>query len=37
MKVKLVKALAVAMVSASAFGVVTTAALAEKSGGIMKF
>ena len=37
MKVKLVKALAVAMVSASAFGVVSTAALAEKSGGIMKF
>jgi 2Fe-2S type ferredoxin len=37
MKVKLVKALAVAMVSASAFGIVSTAALAEKSGGIMKF
>ena len=37
MKVKLFKALAFAMVSASVFGIVSTSALAEKSGGIMKF
>ena len=36
MRSNLFKALAVAVVSASCFGIVSTAALAEKSGGIMK-
>ena len=37
MRSKLFKALAVAAVSASCFGIISTAALAEKSGGILKF
>ena len=37
MRSNLFKALAVAVVSASCFGIISTAALAEKSGGILKF
>ena len=37
MRSNLFKALAVAVVSASWFGIISTAALAEKSGGILKF
>jgi hypothetical protein len=37
MRSNLFKALAVAVVSVSCFGIISTAALAEKSGGILKF
>ena len=37
MRSNLFKALAVAVVSASCFGIISTAALAEKSRGILKF